>query len=338
MNLNIVFSKFRISPDDFKKILEDLDDEKISLEEISKILDNAPNEEEIKKLREFPGDPNLISSGEKYCFIIATVNRAMVILDAMKFKKKIVGDAKDLINKFSMVIDAYLSIKDSKSFEDVLKMILAIGNYLNTGMAKGNANGINLNVLSILSEMKSNTKEKYSLMEVLVLIIRTKEQRLMGFYKDFTEFEQILNVRISLFIYGFIYLYLFYIYFFNIFFIYFLFVLYFFIFIFIFIKLDIPEIEIQIKDIENKVKKVKMTRENFEKLNDPNLKKILDYFKSLELNSSKFLDEIIEMQDKYKKETKIFLSYFGEEEKNFKLPDFFKGMSDFVKSFKVACL
>jgi hypothetical protein len=81
-----------------------------------------------------------------------------------------------------------------------------------------------------------------------------------------------------------------------------------------------------------------MTRENFEKLNDPNLKKILDYFKSLELNSSKYLDEIIDIQDKFKKETKNFLIYFGEEEKNFKLPDFFKGMTDFIKAFKVACL
>lgn len=99
-----------------------------------------------------------------------------------------------------------------------------------------------------------------------------------------------------------------------------------------------PEIEAQIKDIELKVKKVKMTRENFEKLNDPNLKRILSYFKALESNSSRDFDEIIEMQDKYKKETKSFLSYFGEDEKNFKLPDFFKGMSDFVKSFKKACL
>jgi hypothetical protein len=81
-----------------------------------------------------------------------------------------------------------------------------------------------------------------------------------------------------------------------------------------------------------------MTRETFEKLNDPNLKKILDFFKSLESNSTKYFDEIIELQDKYKKETKIFLTYFGEEEKNFKLPDFFKNMTEFVKSFKIACL
>ena len=99
-----------------------------------------------------------------------------------------------------------------------------------------------------------------------------------------------------------------------------------------------PEIEAQILEIRLKVKKVIMTRENFEKLNDPNLKRILGYFKSLESNSSRDFDEIIEIQERYKKDTKTFLTYFGESEKDFKLPDFFKGMTDFVKSFKVACL
>lgn len=198
MNLNIVFSKFRISPEELKKILEDLDDEKISLEEISKILDNGPNDEEVKKLKEYSGDPSLISTGEKYCYILATVNRAMVIMDAMKFKKTIVEDKKDIVSKFSMVLEAYISIKDSKSFEDILKMILNIGNYLNTGMAKGNALGVGLSVLNTLNDMKSNMKEKYTLMEVLVLNIRSKEPRLMGFFKDFNDFEQIINVRIKI--------------------------------------------------------------------------------------------------------------------------------------------
>jgi hypothetical protein len=195
MNLNIVFSKFRIAPDDLKKILEDLEDEKITLEEICKIIDNAPNDDEIKKLKEFTGDTNLISTGEKYCYILATVNRAMAIIDAMKFKKQVIEDKKDIIDKFTMVIEAYSSIMDSKGFEDILKMILSIGNYLNSGMAKGNAIGVNLSVLNTLNETKSNMKEKYSLMEVLVLNIRSKEQRLIGFFKDFNEFEPLINVR-----------------------------------------------------------------------------------------------------------------------------------------------
>ena len=73
-------------------------------------------------------------------------------------------------------------------------MILSIGNYLNTDNAKGNAIGINLNVLSMLEIVKSNVEEKYTLLEVLVLNIRTKEQNLLNFYKDFNDFEQVLMV------------------------------------------------------------------------------------------------------------------------------------------------
>lgn len=102
--------------------------------------------------------------------------------------------------------------------------------------------------------------------------------------------------------------------------------------------MDIPEIEAQIKEAENKLKKMKMTRESFEKLNDPNLKKLSNYINSVELIACGEIDEILTAQDNYKKETKSFVQYFGEEEKNFKPIDFMKSINEFIKSFKKACL
>lgn len=81
-----------------------------------------------------------------------------------------------------------------------------------------------------------------------------------------------------------------------------------------------------------------MTRESFEKLNDQNLKQLTSYLNSIELNSCGALDEIINVQDTFKKEIKAFTQYFGEDEKNFKPIDFLKLISDFVKNFKKACL
>jgi len=94
----------------------------------------------------------------------------------------------------------------------------------------------------------------------------------------------------------------------------------------------------QIAEIENKLKKLKMTRESFEKLNDPNLKQLIDYLNKIELSSCESLDEIINTQDNFKKEVKGFVQYFGEDEKSFKPIEFLKLISDFVKNFKKACL
>jgi len=98
------------------------------------------------------------------------------------------------------------------------------------------------------------------------------------------------------------------------------------------------EIETQIKETENKLKKLKLTRESFEKVNDPNLKKLSSFLNAIELNSCGALDEIITTQDSFKKEIKAFVQYFGEEEKTFKPIEFLKSINDFVKNFKKACL
>lgn len=195
MNLGIALNKFRLSPDDIKSILENLEDDKISLDEIQKIIDLSPTEEEVEKLREYKGDINLISLGERYCYVIANFNRSKLILESMKFKKKINADKKDIIYKYNLIKEGLLSVKESKNFENLLKFILYVGNYLNSDMSKGNAAGVNLGILDIVEDMKSNVEEKYSLLEVIVLNIRTKEQSLLGFYKDFNDFEEILQVK-----------------------------------------------------------------------------------------------------------------------------------------------
>ncbi len=194
MNLGIALNKFRFTPDDVKSILENLDDDKITLEEIQKIIDLSPNEEEVIKLKEYTGDLSLISLGERYCYLIANFNRSKLILEAMKFKKKICVEKKDIIYKYNIIKDGLLSVKESKNFEILLKFILYVGNYLNSDMAKGNAFGVNLGILDIVEDMKSNVEEKYTLLEVIVLNIRTKEQSLVAFYKDFNDFEEILQV------------------------------------------------------------------------------------------------------------------------------------------------
>ena len=102
--------------------------------------------------------------------------------------------------------------------------------------------------------------------------------------------------------------------------------------------MDINEIDAQIKDVENKHKKMKITRESFEKLNDKWLKKVSSYMNSIEINSLESIEDIIKSQENLKKEIKNLSQYYGEDEKNFKPIEFIKSINDFVKNFKKACL
>ena len=105
MNLGIALNKFRLSQDELKNILENLEDEKINSDEIEKLLELGPTDEEVLKLKEFKGDTNLISSGERYCYVLANINRYQVILEAMKFKKRLEMDKNEILKKLEYLLN-----------------------------------------------------------------------------------------------------------------------------------------------------------------------------------------------------------------------------------------
>jgi hypothetical protein len=56
--------------------------------------------------------------------------------------------------------EASIEIKSSELFKKLLCHVLSIGNILNAGTAKGQADGFNLDILSKLSSIKDNTNQK----------------------------------------------------------------------------------------------------------------------------------------------------------------------------------
>lgn len=197
MNLAIALSKVAITNENLKNALENFEEEKLTLEMIDKIISLAPNSEEIEKLRDYKGDTNLISNGEKFCMALMSVNRFMSRLECIKYKKIINAEKDEIVNKIKVLREGIISIKGSKNFKSVLKCIITIGNYLNSDTAKGNAQGVSINTLAMLEGVKGIGKEKYTLLDFLVINIKSKEPSLINFYKDFSNLEEVLGVDIS---------------------------------------------------------------------------------------------------------------------------------------------
>jgi hypothetical protein len=197
MNLAIALSKVAITNDNLKDALENFEEEKLTLEMIDKIISLAPNSEEIEKLRDYKGDINVLSNGERFCMALMNVNRFLSRLECIKYKKMIDAEKEEILNKIKVLREGIISIKGSKNFKNVLKCILVIGNYLNSDTAKGNAQGVSVNTLAMLEGVKGIGKEKYTLLDFLVINIKAKEPSLINFYKDFSNLEEVLAVDIS---------------------------------------------------------------------------------------------------------------------------------------------
>jgi hypothetical protein len=289
MNLGIVLSKVTFTNGELKRIIENFEYKTISLDMLDKVIQMVPNSEEIEKLKSFTGDPSLISNGENFCLMLLSIKSFANKLQFIRYKKVIEVDKDEIISRLKTIQDACSSIKESQHFLSLLKLILYIGNYLNTDSAQGNAYGFNISSLNLLDGVKGIGKDKYTLLDFLVVNIKTKEPNLLNFYKDFSSLEEVLQI-------------------------------------------DQGDTDLKIKEFEGIT--IKLTKEIELVSKDPKEEKYLDFIKELEKEVSIYFKEITTCQTNLTKEITETATFFGEDAKVFKLPEFLKLVSTFTNSFK----
>jgi cytokinesis protein len=86
----------------------------------------------------------------------------------------------------SAVLEASIAIKDSKSFKELLKFILVMGNFMNGTTFQGGAFGIRIASINKLVDTKG-TEGNTTLLHFLVDSVESKFPRLHGFLDDLQE-------------------------------------------------------------------------------------------------------------------------------------------------------
>lgn len=86
----------------------------------------------------------------------------------------------------SAVLEASIAIKDSKSFKELLKFILVMGNFMNGSTFQGGAFGIRIASINKLVDTKG-AEGNTTLLHFLVDSVESKFPRLHGFLDDLQE-------------------------------------------------------------------------------------------------------------------------------------------------------
>ena len=76
----------------------------------------------------------------------------------------------DIRAKMSIILEASKEVRTSKKFQTILKIILALGNYLNQGSSKGHAKGFKLSSLKTICDTKSSTKKNFTLLHYVIQV------------------------------------------------------------------------------------------------------------------------------------------------------------------------
>ena len=176
-NVNIVLTSFTQPLNDLVEILIACKDE-LTIEQLSKMISLIPADEERKKLVEYKGELSKLMDVEKFLKKLVAIPRLKQRVECQIFKKNYDTELHDFEVKSEQLHEPFLVLKSCPKFQNVLKFILEIFNYLNHGTPKANQASLTIDALNSLESLKSFDK-KTSMMGFIVESIRVKTRHIL---------------------------------------------------------------------------------------------------------------------------------------------------------------
>mmetsp|Transcript_75188 Transcript_75188/g.149293 ORF Transcript_75188/g.149293 Transcript_75188/m.149293 type:complete len:497 (-) Transcript_75188:583-2073(-) len=158
----IALAKFKGTHAQVRDALLRLDDGMIKSEDIPKLRNCVPTDEEKEMLTPYMSSDTEASKLEKaeiFLLYMARVPRLSQRLDCFHTKLTLPTRLADTSAQIDAINSAGSSVRASKLLPQLLALVLAAGNVLNAGTMRGNARGFHLETLQKLAATKSGSVE-----------------------------------------------------------------------------------------------------------------------------------------------------------------------------------
>ncbi|EEB96005.1 hypothetical protein MPER_04934 [Moniliophthora perniciosa FA553] len=178
--------------------LLELDDEKLTVDELKAISKQLPTSEEVIRIRDF-GDVSKLAKADQYFSQIITIPRLTERLDAMIFRRKLEFDVEFFFPELNILKSACSDLVMSQRFKGVLKAILAIGNALNGASFRGGARGFQLEALLKLKETKTvkGGTECPNLLHYVAKVLMRSSPEILTFSEELPHLEAASRISVQ---------------------------------------------------------------------------------------------------------------------------------------------
>ncbi|XP_070249428.1 formin-like protein 1 isoform X2 [Myotis yumanensis] len=184
-NLAITLRKGNLGADRICQAIETYDLQALSLDFLELLTRFLPTEYERTLIARFEREQRPmeeLSEEDQFMLRFSRIPRLQERMAALTFMGNFPDTVQLLMPQLNAVIAASMSIKSSDKLRQILEIVLAFGNYMNSSK-RGAAYGFRLQSLDALLEMKS-TDRKQTLLHYLVKVIAEKYPQLTGFHSD----------------------------------------------------------------------------------------------------------------------------------------------------------
>lgn len=192
-NGGIILARLRMSYDDMAKVVDNVDETKMTANQVQGIIEYMPTPTERKSLRNYmkSGHGRSEEKFDKLCecekFMIAmiSVKQSRMKLRALLFKLQFRGCIQDLAHDVFSVEKACDELSNSVKLRKLFGIVLNVGNRLNTA---GPSDKRKASAFSIQSLLKLNQAKafdnKTTFLQYVVLVVQRNNEKLLNFKDD----------------------------------------------------------------------------------------------------------------------------------------------------------
>ncbi|KAM6449793.1 formin-like protein 1 isoform 3-T3 [Liasis olivaceus] len=184
-NLAITLRKGGLAIDSICKAIQIYDLQTLSLDFLELLMRFIPTEYEMTLIRKYEKEQrplDELSDEDQFMIKFSKIPRLTERMTTMTFLGSFGDTVQLLLPQLNFVIVASMSVKSSTKLRQILEIVLAFGNYLNSSK-RGAAYGFRLQSLDALLDMKS-TDRKQTLLHYIVRVIQEKYPDLLNFSSD----------------------------------------------------------------------------------------------------------------------------------------------------------
>lgn len=197
-NLAITLRKAGRAPEEICKAIHTFDLKTLPVDFVECLVRFLPTEAEVKLLRQYERERKPLedlSDEDRFMMHFSKVERLSQRMTIMTFMGNFSENLQLLTPQLNAVIAASASVKSSPKLKQMLEIILALGNYMNSSK-RGSVYGFKLQSLDLLQDTKS-TDRKMTLLNYIALIGKEKYPEVATFYNELHFVEKAAAVSLE---------------------------------------------------------------------------------------------------------------------------------------------
>ncbi|XP_063287952.1 protein diaphanous homolog 2 isoform X2 [Pelobates fuscus] len=192
-NLSIFLGSYRMSYDEIKNIILEVDEEKLSESLIQNLIKNLPEQKELSALAQLKSEYEDLCEPEQFGVVMSSMKMLRPRLHGILFKLTFDEHISNIKPDIMSVTLACEELKKSENFKKMVELVLLVGNFMNSGSRNAQSLGFNVSFLCKIRDTKSSD-QKTTLLHFLAEVCEERFPEILKFPEELAHVESASKV------------------------------------------------------------------------------------------------------------------------------------------------